>query len=106
MILGRVFGEVWSSRQHPSYEGKKLLLVRPLLWYSPTHEVGHLVAVDTVDAGIGDTVLVCMGEPARVACGGNDMPMEAAIAAVVDRVEMGTDVGKRPLEWLAPLEAA
>jgi ethanolamine utilization protein EutN len=102
VILGRVLGEVWATRQHPSCEGKKLLLVRPMLWYAPSHEVGHLVAVDTVHAGVGDDVLVCMGEPARRALGGSNLPFEAAICAIVDRVELDADVGPRPLSWIAP----
>lgn len=101
MILGRVMGEVWATRRHPAYEGHKLLLVRPLLWYAPSHEVGQLVAVDTVDAGVGDDVLVCMGEPARRALGSTNLPVEAAICAIVDRVELTADVGRRKLAWLA-----
>ena len=104
MILGRVLGEVWATRKHPAYQGRKLLIVRPALWYAPTFEVGHLVAVDTVDAGTGDLVLVCMGEPARIAAGGSDMPMDAAVCAIVDRVEMSDDQGKRPLSWLTSVD--
>jgi len=100
-------GEVWATRQHAAYVGCKLLIVRPLLWYALSHEVGHLVAVDTVDAGVGDDVLVCMGEPARRALGGSNLPVEAVIAAVVDRVELGEDLGRRPLRWLsAPRQEA
>lgn len=106
MILGRVVGEVWSTRKHAAYEGRTLLLVRPALWYGPSFEVGHLVAVDTVDAGVGDLVLVCMGEPARRAMGGNDVPVEAAVCAVVDRLELSDDVGNRPLAWLTSTESA
>lgn len=102
MILGRVMGELWATRQHPAYAGRKLLLVKPLLWYAPSHEVGHLIAVDTVQAGVGDEVLVCMGEPARRALGGQNMPVEAAVCAIVDRVELADDVGPRALKWLAP----
>jgi ethanolamine utilization protein EutN len=100
VILGRVIGEVWATRKHAAYDGKKLLLVRPALWYAPSHEVGHLVAVDTVDAGVGDDVLVCLGEPARQALGGHNLPVEAAICGVVDRIEVAGDVGRRPLSWL------
>jgi ethanolamine utilization protein EutN len=88
MILGRVIGEVWATRKHPAYEGRKLLLVAPTRWYAPSHAVGHLVAVDTVQAGVGDEVVVCMGEPARQALGGHNLPVEAAICGVVDRVEV------------------
>ena len=102
MILGRVIGEVVATRKHAAYEGRKLLIVRPLLWYAPSHEVGHLVAVDTIDAGVGDEVLVCMGTPARRALGGRNLPVEAVVCAIVDRVTVAEDVGARPLTWLAP----
>jgi ethanolamine utilization protein EutN len=100
VILGRVIGEVWATRKHAAYQGRKLLVVRPSVWYAPSHEVGHLVAVDTVDAGVGDEVLVCMGEPARQALGGHNLPVEAAVCAVVDRTTLEGEVGKRPLHWL------
>ncbi len=102
MILGRVMGEVVATRKHAAYDGRKLVIVRPLLWYAPSHEVGHLVAVDAIDAGVGDDVLVCMGEPARRALGGRNLPVEAVVCAIVDRVTLGDDVGARALEWLTP----
>jgi ethanolamine utilization protein EutN len=102
MILGRVMGEVWATRKHAAYEGRKMLLVRPLLWYAPSHEVGHLVAIDTVDAGVGDDVIVCVGTPARRALGATNLPIEAVICAVVDQVRMADELGARPLRWLAP----
>lgn len=103
MILGRVVGEVWATRRHSRLRGK-LLIVRPHAWYDPAHQVGHIVAVDPVGAGIGEDVLVCMGEPARRAMlaawphlapeaspgapwsGALNLPVDAAVAAIVDRV--------------------
>ena len=92
-----------ATRKHAAYEGRKLLIVRPLIWYAPSHEVGHVVAVDTIDAGIGDDVVVCVGTPARRALGGTNLPVEAVVCAIVDRVTVGEDVGARKLKWLAPL---
>jgi ethanolamine utilization protein EutN len=105
MILGRVIGEVVATRKHAAYDGRKLLIVRPLVWYAPSHEVGHVVAVDTIDAGIGDDVVVCLGTPARRALGGRNLPVEAVVCAIVDRVTLGDDLGTRKLEWLAPPRA-
>lgn len=95
MILGRVVGEVWATRKHASYDGKKLLIVLPRLFHgkNPT----PIVAVDTIDAGVGDEVV---GTPARLASGGQNFPVEAAVCALVDRVELSDDVGRRPLRWL------
>jgi ethanolamine utilization protein EutN len=100
MILGRVMGEVWATRKHAAYDGRKLLIVKPLLAYDGFAN-GQLVAVDTVQAGPGDDVVVCLGTPARRALGGTNLPVEATICAVVDRVTVAEDVGRRPLRWLA-----
>ncbi len=103
MILGRVVGEVWATRRHGRLEGLKLLVVRPYFWYEPAHEVGHLVAIDVdVDAGVGDDVVVCLGEPPRWKAGGPAVPVEAAVMAVVDGVALDESAfaGPRPLEPL------
>jgi len=100
--LGRVVGEVWATRKHAALDGRKLVIVAPHLWYAPAHEVGHLVAVDPVGAGVGEDVVVCLGDPARRALGSTSMPVEAAVAAIVDRVELAPngERGARPLEFL------
>ncbi len=88
MILGRVKGCVVSTIKHPSYEGKKVLLVEPV---SPdgTPKKGTVVAVDTVGAGDGDIVLVAsegrsateiLGFPSR-------MPLRSVIVGIVDHIE-------------------
>lgn len=100
MILGRVVGEVWATRKHAALEGRKLLLIRPYLWYAPPHASGQLVAVDAVGAGVGEDVVVCLGQPARLSLGASNLPIEAAVAAIVDRVELGEDLGRRPLRFL------
>ena len=97
MILGTVLGEVWAARKHPALDGHKLLVVRPRWWYAPQHECDHLIAVDTVGAGPGEDVVVCLGTPARRALGSLDLPVDAAIAAIIDRVELAEDLGPRPL---------
>ena len=47
-----------------------------------------MVAVDTVDAGLRDKVLVVTGSSARMAAGLKDTPVDAAIVGVVDTVEV------------------
>jgi ethanolamine utilization protein EutN len=102
MILGRVVGEVWATRKHAALDGRKLLVIEPYLWYAPSHEVGHLVAVDPVGAGIGEDVVVCMGDPARRVLGSTSIPVEAAVCAIVDRLELAAEDerGKRPLTFV------
>ena len=102
MILGRVVGEVWATRKHAALEGKKLLVIAPYFWYAPAHEVGHLVAVDPVGAGVGADVVVCMGDPGRRSLGSTSIPVEAVVCAIVDRLELAAPdaQGKRPLTFV------
>jgi len=87
MILGRVVGTVVASRKDERLMGAKLLLVRTI---DPRgkDEASHMVAVDTVDAGVRDRVLIVTGSSARMAAGLKDVPVDAAIVGVVDTVEV------------------
>lgn len=89
MILGRVVGTVWATRKDPRLSQHKLLLVRPYFYYNPTHDTELLVAADSgLCAGKGDDVLLCLGSPARWAAGGANLPIDAAVMAVVDRCQL------------------
>jgi ethanolamine utilization protein EutN len=88
VILGRVVGEVWATRRDARLGQAKLLVVRPHAVYEPAFGSRHLVATDDVDAGVGDDVIVCLGAPARWSRGSNDMPVDAAVLGVVDRVDV------------------
>jgi ethanolamine utilization protein EutN len=87
MILGRVVGTVVATRKDERLVGAKLLLVRTIDPHGKD-EAGHMVAVDTVDAGFNDKVLVVTGSSARMASGLKDTPVDAAIVGVVDTVEV------------------
>jgi ethanolamine utilization protein EutN len=88
VILGRVVGQVWAARKDARLSRAKLLVVRPHGFYEPAFPTRHLVATDEVDAGLGDDVIVCLGQPARFSLGGENMPVDAAVLGVVDRVEL------------------
>jgi microcompartment protein CcmK/EutM len=87
VILARIVGTVVSTRKDSRLEGKKLLIVKPI---SPQghDEAGYLVAVDTVDAGFRETVLVVSGSSARMAAECKDRPVDAAIVGIVDTVHL------------------
>jgi microcompartment protein CcmK/EutM len=87
MILGRVVGTVVATRKDERLTGAKLLLVRSIDPHGKD-EAAHMVAVDTVDAGLHDKVLVVTGSSARMAAGLKDTPVDAAIVGVVDTVEV------------------
>jgi len=88
MILGRVIGQVWATRRDARLQRAKLLVVRPHAIYEPAFATRHLVVTDDVDAGVGDDVVVCLGAPARASAGSDDMPVDAAVLGVVDRVAL------------------
>lgn len=88
MILGRVIGEVVATQRHSSHQERKVLLVQPV---SPEdREVGDaILALDAVDAGVGDRVLVVQeGYAAMTAAGRTAAPIDMTIVGVVDVVEM------------------
>ena len=87
MILGKIIGTVVSTRKDERLVGSKLLLVQPGLPEGESQGV-PLVAVDTVDAGVGETVLVVSGSSARMATGLKDHPVDAAIIGIVDTVTL------------------
>ena len=108
MFLGRVVGSVWSTVKWPQAVGLKLLLVRPYCLADlapgqgaePTDDL--VVCADRLDAGPGDDVIVAFGNAARLALSegpgagaaasaaadGASAPIDAAVVAIVDRVEL------------------
>lgn len=91
MILGRLVGTVWATKKNPRLENMKLGIVRPYLWYNPSHHIDHIVAVDNVGAEVGQDVLVCIGQPGRWVAGDQRCPIEASVMAIVDDVEIAAD---------------
>jgi len=85
MLLGRVVGTVVATRKDERLLGSKLLVVRAIDPHGKD-EPAYMVAVDTVDAGNADRVLVVTGSSARMASGLKDCPVDAAIVGVVDTV--------------------
>ena len=88
MILSRVTGVVWATRQNEQLDGKKLLITQPLdLEGNLTGS--SLLALDRVDAGEGDQVLVNKeGSGARLLYGSNEIPVQAVVVAVIDRIHV------------------
>jgi ethanolamine utilization protein EutN len=90
MIIGRVIGTITSTINHPFYDAKKLLVVeRTDAAGAPLPD--YLIAVDTVDAGTGDRVLVLdEGNGARQVFASKDAPVRSAIVGIIDAVTVET----------------
>src|SRR5207247_10796102 len=87
LLLARIVGTVVATRKDPRLVSTKLLVARPVDPRGKA-EGNYLVAVDTVDAGVGETVLIVSGSSARMASGMKDCPADAAIVGIIDAVEM------------------
>ena len=90
MILAKIVGTVVATRKDERLVGKKLMLAQPIDPDGVPHG-NHLVAVDTVDAGVGETVLIVSGSSARMAADLKDTPVDAAIVGIVDTIEVNRD---------------
>ncbi len=88
MILAKVVGTVVATRKDDRLLSSKLLIARPMDPRGKA-EGAYLVAIDTVDAGMGETVLIVSGSSARMAAGLKDCPVDAAIVGIVDTVQVG-----------------
>jgi len=86
MILGKVFGSIYSTINHPFYDNKKLLMVERLK-KDGTLSGKFLIAVDTVDAGAGETVLIVdEGNSARQIIDDSSAPLRSVIVGIVDQI--------------------
>jgi len=86
MLIARVTGLVVATMKHESLVGSKLLIVQETDVAGKS--VGHpMVAVDAVDAGEGDLVLVTQGSGARQTDITLDRPVDHVIMAIVDTLQ-------------------
>jgi ethanolamine utilization protein EutN len=101
MLIGRVAGDLSATQKHASHQGRTILLVQPL---DPDgSERGNpVVALDSVNAGVGDRVLLVQdGYAASTALGLKLAPIDAAVIGIVDRVEL-VSAGVGPAGSVAP----
>ncbi|MFN2384275.1 MAG: EutN/CcmL family microcompartment protein [Gemmatimonadota bacterium] len=95
MILARVAGTVTSTDKDAELASYKLLVVQPLA-LDGADDGPEEIAIDQVDAGIGDRVLVMReGGSARLVTGRDRLPLQNIVIGVVDDVH-----------WLAGYEPA
>jgi len=88
MLIARVIGDLTATQKHPTHEGRKILLVQPLN-LDGSDRGAPMVALDSVDAGIHDRVLVTTdGYAAFTAVGHKLAPIDAAVVGVIDHVEL------------------
>jgi len=87
MFLGKVVGTIWATRKDEELVGMKFQLVKHVGLDYKVKDT-FIVAVDTVQAGVGDIVLVCSGSSARQTSLTKNKPVDAVIMAVVDKLDI------------------
>ena len=88
MQLARVVGTVVATQKHRTFEGAKLLLVQPVT-LDDTPRGTALLAVDVLDAGVHEKVLIVMeGRAAGEALGRKLAPVDVAVVGIVDTVDV------------------
>jgi ethanolamine utilization protein EutN len=88
MIIGKIIGNVWATRKNESLNGHKLMIVEAYEYSGNYPKQLPFVAVDTIGAGIGETVLVVTGSSARVILGHNNVPVDNTIVGIIDQIDI------------------
>ncbi len=93
MFLAKVEGAVVATKKDANMEGRKLLLLRPMLVDDQDPSkfrpgVNTIVAVDCLGAGEGELVLFCQGSSARLAPGLKEAPVDAVVIGIIDCVDV------------------
>lgn len=88
MYLGKVIGRVVSTAKHPSYRDQKLMIVR--LTTPQGESTGKsMLAIDSVESGVGDWVLVASDGLGVADVLGFEglVPIREIIVGIIDRVD-------------------
>ena len=82
MLRGIIKGNIVSTRKQDALVGSKFMEVE--IMENGVLTGKYLIAVDSVGAGIGETVLITTGSSARLALHNANAPCDAVIVGIVD----------------------
>ncbi len=89
MTLAKVIGNVVATQKNEYLRGNKLLLVKEIDTNGEFINEKDSLAIDFVNAGIGDIVLVAKeGEAVKQILGTDKAPVNTVIIAVVDNIDV------------------
>ena len=90
MFFGKVIGTVWATRKDEQLRGFKLQFLQPLT--ARREKAGDpIVAVDTVGAGVGETVIYITAREAVIPLPVESAPVDASIVGIVDRIDQSPE---------------
>ena len=96
MILAKVKGNLVSTQKNSYLVKQKLLLVHPIDLKDNYIGKNDVVAIDVVDAGIGDTVLLVQeGKAVQQILGHKNAPVHSLVVAVVDSIDVNSNYASK-----------
>ena len=91
MFFGQVIGTVWATRKDEYLQSFKLQFIQPI--NGNREKVGDpIVAVDTVGAGSGETVIYITAREAVIPLPVDMAPVDASIVGIVDRIDIDKEI--------------
>lgn len=87
MFVGKVVGNVWSTKKDDQLSGKRFLVLKKCI-AQDQFEDDLLVAADRVGAGIGELVLVTTGTNAKYTFQSESLPIDMAIVGIIDTMDL------------------
>ena len=91
MYFAEVVGTVWATRKDENLKSFKLQVIQPL--NARREKVGDpIIAVDTVGAGPGETILYITAREATIPLPVEMAPVDASIIGIVDRIDVSGDL--------------
>jgi len=89
MFLAKVKGNIVSTQKNEYLSGHKLLLTHPIDFNGNYLGEKDVIALDLIDSGIGDIVIVCQeGDANQQILGHNKAPVNTMIIGIVDNIEI------------------
>ncbi|MEW6508545.1 MAG: EutN/CcmL family microcompartment protein [Bacteroidota bacterium] len=89
MFLAKVKGNIISTQKNRFLIGHKLLLTQPVDFKGEFIGNKDVIAIDLIDAGIGDNVIVCQeGDAVQQVLGHKNAPLNTMIIGIVDNIEI------------------
>ncbi|CAM3950786.1 EutN/CcmL family microcompartment protein [Alkalicoccus chagannorensis] len=88
MVIGRITGSIVATSKDERLQGRKMLVVQPLDMKTLEPDGKPLVSIDSIGSGTGEVVMVVGGSSARQTNITKDTPVDSAIVAIIDHIDM------------------
>ena len=82
MLTAKLIDNVWATRKTESLNGFKFMLAEVI--GGGSYDGQRMIVIDTISAGVGDRVIVCMGSSARRMLGNDNLPVDAVVVGIID----------------------